>query len=276
MRITDDHIDSLKRDGFVIIENFLNPDEQRVTLDGFQRWYAPSYEQFVADGRVNNRPQKTLFPWDDIGLNTAITHPDLIDAAERIIGTREIRLSEAHLGVKYFGEPHNTSDPGAFHVDYGNNTLGPIISPDDFQHIFFFYCFNDVEPGMAPIQMVPNGRPDSDAVAMVVPGGSICIYTPFTRHAASEFIRPGYRAAAWVGYSRKDRPWDGARTFTYKSGASTQAMRRFIVDASPRQLELIGFPPPGDPLWTREFIDAMAHRYEGFRTELYLQHLVPS
>ena len=35
------------------------------------------------------------------GLNLCTVHPDLIDACERIIGTTNIRLCEAHCGIKY-------------------------------------------------------------------------------------------------------------------------------------------------------------------------------
>lgn len=274
MRITEEQISLFRKNGFLIIENFLSADEREAALEGFYECFAPSYDEFIASGRVNENQQKQkLFPWNHSGLNHAMTHPDLIDAAERIIGTRELRLCESSLGMKYFGEPPNTTAPGLFHIDYGNNTLGPIIEPDDYQHLIFFYCFDDVKPGMAPIQMVPNGRSDSEAQKMIVPGGSVCIYSIFTRHASTEFTEPGHRPVAWVGYSRKDRPWDGARTFTYKSGASYEGMHRFIVEASPRELELIGFPPPGDVLWTRSFIEGMAKRYEGFRTEPYLEML---
>ena len=53
-------------------------------------------------------------------------------------------------------------------------------------------------------------------------------------------------------------------TFTYKSGAAGEAMKRFMAEASPRQRELLGFPPPGDALWTPAFIQGMAERYPGF------------
>lgn len=153
--------------------------------------------------------------------------------------------------------------------------INPVPDIDDYQHLIFFYCFDDVKPGMGPIHMVPHRHPDSESVPMIVPGGSICIYTPFTRHAASEFAVPGHRPVAWVGFSRKDRPWDGSRSFTYKSGAGEDEMQRFIVEATPRQLELIGFPPVGDPLWTESFVQAMANRYKGFNTANYIQARVP-
>ena len=272
MKITDNQIKTLRHDGFLIFENFLTDAERRSALDGFHRLYAPSYHQYLADGRVNRTPNQVLFPWLHSGLNHVSTHPDIIDVAERVIGTRELRLCEAHLGVKYFGDDvgDGTQAKEWFHADYGNNTLGPIQAPDEFSHLVFFYTFEDVIPGMAPILMQPNGKSQSHAVPMLAPGGSMCIYTNFTIHSASEFVTPGYRPVEWVAFCRKDRQWDGGRTFTYKSGADFSAMQKFIVEASPRQLELIGFPPVGDALWTKSFINGMKLRYEGFRSEPYI------
>jgi len=252
----------------VIIENFLTSQERQAALEGFYTFFAPPYDEYVAAGRKNNTPKQFLFPWDHSGLNHVSVHPELVDAAERILWTREIRLCEAHLGMKYAGEEHGMS----FHIDYGNNTLGPLMEPDDFMNLVIFYCFDDVEADMAPIRMVPNGSPESEAVPMVVPGGSICLYSVFTRHSASPFLKiEGHRPVMWVGFTRKDRPWDGARSFTYKSGANGAAMQRFMAEATPRQRELLGFPPPGDALWTEAFIKGMAARYEGFDPAPYFK-----
>ena len=261
MHITDSQLDTYREQGFLIVENFLTPDERDAALDGFFSLFAPSYDHYIANNHENDTPREFLFPWDHSGLNHATTHPDLIDAAERLLSTREVRLCEGHLGMKYAGEDYGTG----LHIDYGNNTLGPIIEPDDFAHVCCFYCFDDVKEGMAPICMVPNGRPDDEFVPMIVPGGSVCLYSIFTRHSASDFTAPeGHRPVEWVCFSRKDRPWDGGRTFTYKSGARGAAMTRFMAEATPRQRELLGFPPPGDPLWTEPFTEAMATRYAGF------------
>ena len=46
-------------------------------------------------------------------------------------------------------------------------------------------------------------------------------------------------------------------------------MARFIGEATPRQLEVIGFPPLGAPLWTDEFLKGMSERYPGFCPERY-------
>jgi len=271
MHITDAQLATYKEQGFIIIKNFLSDDEREAALDGFFTLFSPPYDQYIAQGRKNNTPGQSLFPWDHSGLNHVVVHPDLVSAAERILDTREIRLCEGHLGIKYAGEKHWTS----FHIDYGNNTLGPHVECDDFMNLSCFYCFDDVDEGMAPIRMVPNNEPEENAVPMIVPGGSVCLYSVFTRHAASEFIAStGHRPTMWVGFTRKDRGWDGGRSFTYKSGATATGMGRFIADASPRQLELLGFPPLGDALWTREFLEGMSKRYSGFSPEPYLAKML--
>lgn len=267
VRLTDKQIGTYRKQGFLIVENFLTSEEREAALEGFFHFFSPSFEDFIAADRQNNTPQQAMFPWDHSGLNHVTTHPDLVDAAERILGTGEIRLCEGHLGMKY-----GTGEYGGFlyHIDYGNNTLGPILDPDDFSHLQCMFCFEDVGPDTAPVHMVPNGRSDEEAVPMIVPGGSVCLYSIFTRHSPSPFTaNSGHRPAMWTNFSRKDRPWDGGRTFTYKSGAGEAAMARFLVEATPRQRELLGFPPPGDPLWTEAFTRGMVERYPGFDAKPY-------
>lgn len=261
MRITDEQIATFKRQGFLIVDGFLSPTEAVAAREAFFKVFAPPYEQWIAQGKPAKRGNY-LFPFGEAGLDFAGTHPDLVDAAERIIGTRHIRMGEFHLGIKYAGEEHWN----AFHIDYGNNTLGPEPDCDDYNHVAVFFCFDEVKQGMSPILMTPNGRPDSEAVPMLCSPGSICFYGMGTRHSASPWTAPhgGHRPTAWVSFVRADRPWDAARTFTYKSGAKPDAMAKFIAQASPRQRELIGFAPVGDPQWTDKLIDGMAQRYPGF------------
>ena len=262
MHITDEQIATFREQGFLVVENFLSEEERLDALDGFYTLFSPSFDEYVSAGRKNTTPQQNLFPWDHSGINHVAVHPDLIDAMERILQTREIRLCEGAIGMKYAGE-----DYGGFlyHIDYGNNTLGPILEPDDFMHIQCLHFFDDVTAETAPIHLVPNGGSDDESIPVIVPGGSICLYSIYTRHSASPFTgERGHRPAMWANYCRKDRPWDGGRSFTYKCGAGEAAMARFLVEATPRQRELLGFPPPGDPLWTRAFLDGMVKRYPGF------------
>lgn len=153
MHISNEQLETYRRQGFLIVENFLQAEEREAALDGFFTLFSPAYDEYVAANRKNETPHQFLFPWDHSGLNHVTTHPDLNYA-------------------------------------------------DDFMNLACFYCFDDVATESAPNTVIDR---------------------------------------SWVGFTRHYRPWDGGRTFTYKSGASTAAMTRFLVEASPRQRELLGF-----------------------------------
>jgi hypothetical protein len=265
MRITDEQIATFKQQGFVVLERFLAPTEARAALEGVFSFVAPPYEQWATEQK-NFTPGQRDFPWDHVGLNHVCAHPDLIDAAARIIGTRDVQMLTGHVWMKYSSEKYS----GGYHIDYHNNTLGPIPPRDDFQHITFFFYLDDVTEELAPIQMVPNGAPDAASVPIIAPAGSLCIYSIYTRHSASAFTGAGHRPALWVTVGRKDRPWDAGLRFSVAADPAYKGMARFMRESTPRQLEFIGFPPPDDPLWCDEFLEGMQARYPGFNVEPYL------
>jgi len=265
MRITDEHIATYKRRGYAVVENFLTVSEVTAALKGFHAVFAPTWEEHLQGKKPDYSQQ--IFPWDDSGLNAAATHPELIRAAERIIGTRDIRLADSDINVRYAG----TMLGDGFHIDVGNNTLGPVL-PEDHSNITMAIMLTDVLEGMSPTRMVPWGHHDQESEPITAPKGSLIIYsTMTTRHSATSFTAAqGLRGTLWTIWCRQDRPWEG-RSFTYKSagGQKEAALRRYISEATPRQMEMIGFPPAGHPLWNREYIEAMALRYPGFQTAAY-------
>lgn len=269
MRITPDHVRTFLQQGFVIIPNFLTAAETRAGREAYNQVF-PNYAEWARRGKPpiikNKKSGVDLFPWVDTRLNDVATHPDIIYAAEQIIGTREIRLCDAELSVRYSDQEVGTG----LHYDYVYNTLGPFV-PHDRSNLSFIINLEEITAGHSPTYMVPYGKSDSEGVHMIVPEGSVCIYSSTsTRHGATPFkVSEAYRANMWTMYSRKDRLWDGGRWFSYKGGVPLDAMSAYIGKASTRQLELIGFPPPGDPLWTDEFLAGMAERYPGFDPSRY-------
>ncbi|CAO3676743.1 unnamed protein product [Umbelopsis vinacea] len=275
VKITDEQIEQWRRDGYVLIPNFLTKEETEAARNGVFQWFSPSWDDYVAAGRKVDSPAILTFPWDNSGLNKVVFHDDLIDAAERILGTKDIHLSEAHLGIKYAGNPSNNSLPDVFHQDWGNNCLGPHHA-EDFQSPAFFYCLDDVKEGMAPVQMVKNGLEPNpqNAEKFICPGGSLCIYSTWTWHASSEFeAKEGHRPTMWLGFNKNDRMWEGGRFFTIKSTGTPKGWMRAIGEATPRQRELLFFPPAGHDSWTDEMIEGMVKRYgpHGFDPEPYSQ-----
>src|SRR4051812_45211042 len=137
MRVTDEHIAHYRRRGYAVIERFLTPDELADALDGYHRVF-PSWEERRA-GREPAREQN-LFPWDHRGLKRTATHPELVAAAERIIGTRAIKLACCDINGRYAGDDVST----CFHLDQGNNTLAPIL-PEDHRNVTLALVLTDVQ-----------------------------------------------------------------------------------------------------------------------------------
>jgi hypothetical protein len=201
MRIDHAQLSAFDRDGYVVIPGFFEADERRAALQAFHGEVSPPYERWVAEGRPATTPRRGLFPFDDPRLNRLVVHPDVIAAAERIIGTAAIRLADAVMAVRYGPDSVGTW----FHDDHGNNTLGPRLARDR-SNIVFFVLLTDVEPGMAPIMMVPDGKSDAEAMPVIAPAGTVCIYSAIsTRHSASPFTaEAGERVVASICY-RPDR-----------------------------------------------------------------------
>jgi hypothetical protein len=265
-RITDRHLDHYRQHGYAVVERFLTREEVAAAMEGVQAVF-PTDQERLAGKKVDE--SQRVFPWNHRGLNQAALHPELIDAAQRVIGTREIRLSCSDINVRYPGFVQNE---GGFHIDFGNNTRGP-RRPEDHGNMTFGMVLTDVAPGMAPTLVVPWGKSDAEAIPMTLPAGSVYIYsTHSTRHSASTFTATsGLRATMWTIWCRKDRPWDWGRAFTYKDCGHHKepAIRRAIAEASPRQREMLDFPAVDDPLWTEEFVQGMVERYPGFDPEPY-------
>ena len=268
--------ENYKKNGYVIFERLLSESERLAALAGFHRLFAPSYEKWVEEGRPeiahNFAPGHHNFPWIDSGLNQCAAHPKLSELVEAIMGTRDFRFGLCHLNVKY-AQPTNRDShvlSFGFHQDHESNSLGPTLESDDYSHVVGTYCFEEVTLGTAPTIIVPKGRNKSAALPMTVRAGSLILYSPLTFHRASSFDNEtGYKPSMWMTFCRKDNLWDGSFQYT-KRVMNADASIRYINEATPRQLELIGFPPPGDPLWTRDFLIGMADRYPGFNKEPYL------
>jgi hypothetical protein len=275
VKITAQHIEELKANGFVLVPNFLSAAEVAAALEGVHQCVAPNFDDYVAAGRKNTiAGARTMFPWDNTGLLQAITHPHLIEAAAQIHGVCDLRLANAYVGVKYGGDDHNPLRPDRghnydWHIDYANNILGPeVTDPTQFyRYPVFFIYLSDVTEETAPIRMRrPNEQ--GEGITCTALAGTLCIYTQFTPHTGTPFRSDtACRVAAWVQMTPAHRMYD--MPYFFSGSLCGAGMSRFITEASPRQLQLLGFPPPGAPLWSAEYIAGMKKRYPGFRGELY-------
>ena len=69
----------------------------------------------------------------------------------------------------------------------------------------------------------------------------------------------GVRFSQFVAFHAAGVPWLGSASFQGAGGKPE--MDHFLLNASPRERELVGFPAPGDPYWNQESLAGVGARY---------------
>lgn len=301
----DDVRSAFDEDGFVILEGYLSGGDIAAAVEELPTEF-PTADEFHddVDPTRNERFRDefggiTTFPFASPQLSLVSVHPRLIDLAARLLDTSELRVYSIEGWAKYTGaadydQPH--------HRDYLNHSL-LVPAPDQPpSQVEMFLYLSDVPVELGPPSYVsrrhagdmpalPNwyprhdgapdtheprwvaaeGRPDLYDVEVRAAGraGTVVAYRIETFHRGTALQRArGARYTIHTNFRRADADWIGRRAWT--DTANTERWRAFATRASPRQLELFGFPPPGHPYWTAATLDGLRLRYPGIDTSAWL------
>lgn len=281
--ITDEEFAHWRQHGY-IIRKLLTDDELAAAIDNIHE-YMPSWEDYMARQRwlepAVNPPGRSYthatFPFVGDGVNHSTIHPDLVDFAERALGTERIMLSHGQLGGKYA----NTKDfEQPLHCDYGNNMLVMPKPNDEAFSVPAIVYYTDVTVDLSPtyavdqqytrdLPLVPRRRAREDNPELYehefpveVPAGWVLIYSMRTWHRGSALrASEGLRYAQNIGFKRIGASYAGQVTFQHEGGSAE--MDHFLETATPRQRELVGFPAVGDPYWDKASVEDVGRRYPG-------------
>jgi ectoine hydroxylase-related dioxygenase (phytanoyl-CoA dioxygenase family) len=219
---------------------------------------------------------KPVFPFEGMALNRLCVHDAVIDLAEDLLGTADVRLYQGLASAKYSdGHPDYEQ---LLHVDYGNHTL-VVPRPDiGFQHLELFVYLSDVTPARAatrvvsrrltgdiPVERVYLGLDDYAPLYAVEepasgPAGSVLAYRPDVYHRGTSLTEEGSaRYLLHVAFKPVGTDWLGYQA--WPQAAEGRAWHRFVRHASPRQLTVLGFPEPGHPYWNAETLAGVGARY---------------
>jgi hypothetical protein len=285
------------RDGFVIVprhvpETQLAPAIRELhgefpTADEFHDNVSPERNERFRD-EFNGI---TNFPFATVELSLLAVHDRIVDLAEALLQTRALRVYSIEAWAKYTGaaeyEQHH-------HRDYLGHTL-LVPSRGAANQVEMFLYLNDVTLDLGPPSLVPAhiaptfpaipnwypraaGHRDDEHPAWVSPqgcpelyqhevradgpAGTVVAYRIETFHRGTEVTAPrGARYTIHVNFRAADCDWITRRAWT--DTANTEAWDQFVARATPRQLELFGFPPPGHEFWTDEALEDLALRYPG-------------
>ena len=125
MRVPDRCLADLRDRGFLVFEGFLGADELAAGQDALWLHY-PRPEEYFADPAAHAWLASDQWagivrgPWRSWNLNRLAFHPDLLDLAERFLGSADLRLYEAELWAKYAGAVDYDQ---RHHRDFVNHSL---------------------------------------------------------------------------------------------------------------------------------------------------------
>jgi Phytanoyl-CoA dioxygenase (PhyH) len=281
-------------DGFAVLPGFLtvtdlSPAVAELDLmfpsaDGFHDRSDPRSTRFLGDEFAGI----DSFPFASTEVSLLAVHERLIGLAETLLGDTDIRIYSAEAWAKYTGAADYDQ---ALHRDYLNHTA--LVPSPACRQLEMFVYLADVPDELGPPHFVPavhtaglpatpnwypsadgadseggfvsaRGRPDLYAaeVSAAGPAGTVVAFGPETFHRGTPLTAP--RAARYtlhLGYRPAAAEWGHRYAWAYRS--HEPAWYRFVARATPGQLRLFGFPPPGHAFWTAETVTGMEQRYPG-------------
>ncbi|HUC21801.1 MAG TPA: phytanoyl-CoA dioxygenase family protein [Streptosporangiaceae bacterium] len=219
------------------------------------------------------------FPFASVEWSLLGVSQPLVGLAEALLDTSAIRVYELHNWAKYTGAADYEQD---LHRDYGDHTLVVPTSDSALGAVEMFIFLHDVPETHGPThvvsQLVTASLPPSlqritrDAypeiyaheVSAAGPAGTVLAYrTDIFHRGTSMTALRGARFALKASYRTVSDIW---HVWIDRLGANAQIglaeeWHNFVERATPRQLELLGFPPPGHQYWNMQTWSAVCQRY---------------
>lgn len=285
MRVPDKNLAEVWDQGFTVVEGFVEPARLRAAQEAVWELF-PRPEEYFAEPEKFAKLSRSqfsgmrYFPYPSWALNSLTVHPDLVDAAERFLGTRDLELYKVELWAKYAGSINYDQ---AHHRDFGNHSL--VVPRLDGIHpqMTCFILLSDVTENDGPTKVVPlqytrdlplmplqqpMGAFFDKELAVTAPAGSLFIYKTDVLHRGSDFKLPGRsRFAMLVDFQQRGWRWTGK--MSWPGQAHWPCMTEAMVRMTPRERDLFGFPPPRSEYWNEQTLRDVSLRYPGMDMSPY-------
>jgi hypothetical protein len=282
--------------GFAILPGYIPPEDLAPALGELETMF-PSPEGFH-DGTDPRRDRYIgdefdgidAFPFTSVELSLLAVNDRLVRLARELLVDEDPRIYSAEAWAKFTGAA-DYDQP--LHRDYLNHTLLVPTDAPDYQQLEMFVYLVDVPEGLGPPHMLskqhtkdfpakPNWYPPVDVsgrasefvsptgsphlyeaeVSGAGPAGTVVAFQPATFHRGTGMATPrGARYTMHLNYRPASVEWGHRHAWADRS--HNPAWYRFAAQATPQQLALFGFPPPGHPYWTADTIAGVAQRYPG-------------
>ncbi len=280
-KIAEAHAAHYREHGYAVVENFLDRRELDSALEEL-RGILPGWVEYCEDPTrpppvlpSQGRVPSATFPYRGDRLNAITMHPELRRFAAENVGHDSIYCEQSSLNAKCKGS--DVDKDQVMHCDFVNHTLAyPPKLPEYWQTAYIVY-YTDVTADLAPTAVCSWGhypekirwpnhytreeRPEiyDNERKIIVPAGSLFIYSMRTFHRGTPFRAAGGRIAQFITYAPAAWKWLGI--VGWPARAKYPEFQQWMEQATPEERELLGFPPPKHPYWTEETIAGVSARY---------------
>ena len=273
VRVPDAALDEVRERGFVARRGL--PRARRAARPRRRRCGCTSRSPTTTSPRPASIPQYAAsqfagveeFPYRSWDLNHLAFHPDLVDAAERFLGTPELHLYKVELWAKYAGAI-DYDQP--LHRDYGSHSLVVPRRDGRYQQLTTFVFLSDVTGDDGPTRIVPlratartsrsrrSTATSARSPTREVPGdraGREPARVPHRRPAPRARTSPApgrSRFSLLADYQARGTTWGGKMAWPKQS---PERWAKLMPQCSVRERDLFGFPRPGDDYWNEQTLD---------------------
>lgn len=258
--ITDAQFHDLLDNGYLILPGYIQGDEL-TELQAAQRRVLHTWEQ-VKENPPADRSEMVPYPYPDVRLSRLYLHPELIKLGKRFLKSEQVFARVGYMLTRYPG--FASGDTG--HIDNGNNSLLPMSeSAREYGQLGFWIHLEEVKAGEAPLLLgkKSDGKDTAKARPLICPPGTIAIFRNYTWHASSPFTASGGQRFVWgFALGRSDHHFEGL--IHYTSLGQHPIFRQVVSAMTPRERELLRFPPPNHPYYTKQTLAALEEQYPGW------------
>jgi hypothetical protein len=280
--VTPEQRRSWTEDGWCVLEEAVSGEDLAAAQNAVAKLFPRAEEMASATGDDEVERWRTWdatwpeFPFRSRSLNGLVVSEVMIDLAQDLLGTDDVRMYLAIVTAKYAGQPSEYNQ--LLHTDFPNHTLTVPRAEPGYHQMETFIYLNDVGPDNGATRFVSRALTNhipveehtlnyedfgalydepGDASA---PAGSIVVYRPDVYHRSVDFSDPGQaRFMLHVSYKPAAMEWGGYQAWPFK-GFSVE-WHNFVQRSTPRQLIALGFPAPGHPFWTDDTLAGVSRRY---------------
>ena len=241
--------------------------------DAIKRLF-PTAEEMDRDGDdERTSPWRTWdsawpeFPFKSARLNKLVVHDVIIELAQSLLGTPDVRLYLALASAKYARQPSDYNQ--LLHADYPNHSLVVPRRDLGYQQLETFIYLSDVTARNGATRMVSRQRRTAaipverhtldlteygefyeDPGEASGPAGSVVAYRPDVYHRSVDVTEPGTsRFMLHVSYKPADTEWLGYQAWPFK-GFSAE-WHNFVARPGPDNWPWWASPSPATPTGPR-------------------------